>query len=394
MSWTTPKDLNRQLLRLWERGWILQSLLAPEPVFPKRLVLKTPSANDLAHAFAEVRDWCALLAGVRHLRFEHKEVRNRITGTNTYPAEAWVDSAEDAIAALGKTCEWQQFKALVQLTQTRQPCLLQWIAKRPLTALEHAGDWTRFLDLIDWAQAHPRPACYLREVDLPGIHTKFIEAHRGLLSELFDLALDPAHIESQHSGVQGFCLRYGFRDKPERIRLRVLDPQCDPLQMQSCPDLTLTLASLQTIPNALQQLPATIFITENETNFLAFPKVPNSWLLFGAGYGFGGLREVAWLANCRIHYWGDIDTHGFAILDGIRSVFPRAESLLMDQQTLLAHRHFWGTEPRPSTRSLTRLNPTEARLYSDLQHNTYAPNLRLEQERVPYSYLIDVLKRL
>ena len=36
---------------------------------------------------------------------------------------------------------------------------------------------------------NPRPNIYLRQVDLPGLHTKFIEAHRGVLAELLDLAL-------------------------------------------------------------------------------------------------------------------------------------------------------------------------------------------------------------
>ena len=50
-----------------------------------------------------------------------------------------------------------------------------------------------------------------------------------------------------------------------------------------------------------------MFITENEINFLAFPAVADSLIIFGAGYGFETLVEAAWLARCRIHYWGDID---------------------------------------------------------------------------------------
>lgn len=105
-------------------------------------------------------------------------------------------------------------------------------------------------------------------------------------------------------------------------------------------------------------------------------------------------HHPAWRLLCSDHAALIGSFLGRVFIGPNRRFIPQAESLLMDQQTLLAHRHFWGTEPRPSTRSLTRLNPTEARLYSDLQHNTYAQNLRLEQERVPYSYLIDVLKRL
>jgi hypothetical protein len=43
-------------------------------------------------------------------------------------------------------------------------------------------------------------------------------------------------------------------------------------------------------------------------------------------------------------YWGGIDTHGFAILDRLRASIPGAALLLMDENTLQAHRHVWGQE--------------------------------------------------
>ena len=54
--------------------------------------------------------------------------------------------------------------------------------------------------------------------------------------------------------------------------------------------------------------------------------------IFGAGYGFETLGRTHWLAHCCLHYWGDIDTHGFAILDALRSRFGNVESLLMDRK--------------------------------------------------------------
>ena len=59
-------------------------------------------------------------------------------------------------------------------------------------------------------------------------------------------------------------------------------------------------------------------------------------VIFGAGYGFEMLNHARWLASRRIHYWGDIDTHGFAILDQLRRRFEHVESFLMDRETLLA----------------------------------------------------------
>ena len=142
---------------------------------------------------------------------------------------------------------------------------------------------------------------------------------------------------------------------------------------------------------ALKQTPQNLFITENETNFLAFPKVADSWIVFGAGYGHSTLQQVSWTDNCHIYYWGDIDTHGFAILDELRSVFPSTKSFLMDSATLLAHQNFWNTEPTPCTRLLPRLTKEETALYQDLQADRYGIRIRLEQERVSFSFVLKIL---
>ena len=60
----------------------------------------------------------------------------------------------------------------------------------------------------------------------PLVDTKFIESHRDVLIELFDLVLPPEAIDRSATGAFGFCQRYGFLDKPLRIRFRLLDAVC------------------------------------------------------------------------------------------------------------------------------------------------------------------------
>jgi len=130
-----------------------------------------------------------------------------------------------------------------------------------------------------------------------------------------------------------------------------------------------------------------IFITENEVNFLAFPDAQGSMVVFGAGYGFDHLAQARWLDDKEIVYWGDIDTHGFAILDQLRGRFPFARSLLMDRDTMLQHKAFWGREDRPTDRELLRLRPAESALYDDLRFNRLGPDVRLEQERIGFEWV-------
>ena len=100
------------------------------------------------------------------------------------------------------------------------------------------------------------------------------------------------------------------------------------------------------------------------------------------------------MARAHIYYWGDIDTHGFAMLDRLRSGFPNARSILMNRETLTAHRSLWGREDAPSRAALSRLDPDERALFDDLVHDRLGEKVRLEQERVSYAALERNLKTI
>jgi hypothetical protein len=131
----------------------------------------------------------------------------------------------------------------------------------------------------------------------------------------------------------------------------------------------------------------TVFIVENEITYLAFPEVPNSVVMFGSGYTLEAANAQPWLEPKEIVYWGDIDTHGFAILNNLRSRLPLVGSILMDKITLMAHSQQWVREPMPTSRPLEYLTGEESSVYTDLVEDRYGRSLRLEQERVRFSLL-------
>jgi hypothetical protein len=385
VSWTTPLDIRSQVQRLWERGVLPKALFGVGDQFPLRLRLKGPCSRDLSERFGEVRDWIAQLThGAGKYRIEWKSINHRTLGTNEIPANLWIDSLDDGLDLIGKQREAASLRDLVALTEESRPEVLPWVENHFLKVLELAGDWERLLHVVTWLQNHPRPGVYLRQVDLPGVHTKFIENHRGVLADLFDLTLSPQVVDQGAGrGAGCFCRRYGFQDKPLRVRFRILDPLLFVIPTETDQDITLTREAFARLDSAVTR----VFITENEINFLAFPPCPRSMVIFGAGYGFDNLAQACWLGTREIHYWGDIDTHGFAILNQLRKHFPQAQSLLMDQETLLTHKEVWGVEPRPETAELERLTPDEGRLYSDLRQNRWGDRVRLEQERIGFGFL-------
>ena len=222
---------------------------------------------------------------------------------------------------------------------------------------------------------------------MPGSDTKFIERHRGVLADLLDLHLDPGRIDSGAPRTD-FAGRYGFRKKPDYVRFRLPGGAGPDLAPAPFSEMAVRADEFSTRPAGIQ----TAYVAENEITYLAFPVTANAMVIFGGGYAVSALERLGWLAGLRLIYWGDIDTHGFAILNRLRQTFPHARSMLMDRGTLLAHRSQWVTEPSPLDAPLGLLEPDEASLYRDLADGTLGPSIRLEQERIRFSALAQALR--
>ena len=89
-----------------------------------------------------------------------------------------------------------------------------------------------------------------------------------------------------------------------------------------------------------------------------------------------------------------LNTHGFAILDELRSHFPAVQFLLMDRATTLSARALWPKEAIPLKWDLPRLTPDEEALYKDMRGKRLGKNLRLEQERIPFKQVAMALNWL
>ncbi len=388
-GWQGHETVRQRLARLWASGRLLRCRLDPDETFPLRIPLKHPTARELGERFDIARDWVRQVqqASERHgYALEWKRIRHRQLGENRLPVAALI--ADDALALkiLGRRREAAQFDGLARKVLDTFPELRGWLLRKPLRILEYADHWPQLLAILQWLRDHPRPGIYLRQIDLPGVHTKYIEAHRGLLAELLDIVLPADAIDAEATGAKNFERRYGFRSKPVLIRFRLLDPA---QAIAGLTDLTIPLADFARLEPPAQR----VFVTENDINGLAFPEQADALVIFGLGYGVDALAEVPWLSGRALYYWGDIDTHGFAMLDRLRHHLPHARSLLMDEDILLAHRTLWGQEPKPIRHALPRLHGDEAALYDKLRHDELGERLRLEQERIGFHQLEQALSR-
>ncbi|GAA0452896.1 hypothetical protein Aca07nite_67850 [Actinoplanes capillaceus] len=376
-AWPAPADLVSQLRRRWDRGDFLTDLATDTPWTPVGLPIRTPTAADITNRFAEVQQWVTAWRAAENgnLRLEFKPVGGRITGTNRLPCRAWIDTPQQLWNLLGVTGKVRRFTDLLTHTRSTAPLLADMIAAQPHKVLVHEADWIQLLRTALWIEANATPQTYLRQIDVPGVDTKYIEQRRTILADILDRLLPDQRIDRTQPPAN-FAARYRMRTKPAYIRLRLLDPAAG----TPFTEMTVRAEELALHP---PQAP-TILVVENETTFLALPPVPGTTAILGGGYAVPILQQLPWLAQRRLYYWGDLDTHGFAILHRLRRSFPHTTSLLMDRATLLNHRDHWVREPNP-TEALPTLDDDEAALYHDLVHHRIGDAVRLEQEFIRYS---------
>ncbi len=387
-GWTTRADVVATLGTRWRRGDFLTALAQGEPVVPQSVSLRGPSVRDVAGRFGEVQDWVRAWESVGTaggIQLEYAPIGGRLIGANRLPVRARIDQEPLLWRLLGVSHEVAIFADLMTLTEADYPELVPWARVHPRQLLAAAPVWPRVLAVVRWIVEHAGPRIYLRQIDVPGVDTKFVEQNRALLGELLDAVLPPERIDGSCPRSR-FAARYRFATKPSYVRLRRLDGS--PLIAgwpidgagRAPSEMTLRVQELAgcTVPGHRA------VIVENEITYLALPEIEDAVALLGGGYGVTRLAGIGWLADRTVDYWGDLDTHGFAILDQLRSVLPRARSLLMDRQTLEAHRDHWGVEAAPVNTRLARLTDPEQQLYRELVENVHADNLRLEQERVRF----------
>lgn len=124
---------------------------------------------------------------------------------------------------------------------------------------------------------------------------------------------------------QRFMLRWGFKQKSELVRIRSLDPArifwLDP--QQGFANLSSRQSELYIELNRLDDWGELkelkhIIICENEICYLSLPQISHSIAIWGSGYKAAILGRLNLLRKVDVLYWGDLDTHGFAILNQLR----------------------------------------------------------------------------
>jgi hypothetical protein len=326
-----------------------------------------------------VQSWCEWSGG-GEVRWDERQWPRQ--GTQRLPTALLIEGPLQVAKELGEDTRWQRATARRASLVESWPGLVGMLGRLFDVLADYCDqDFARLVTLLAWIERNPNSGCYVRQLPISGMDTKWLDGkRRGLVVDLLRAIRGDTTVHDFHE----LC---GLRRPPQRIRLRVL-----------CPALREAVGGLTDLEVPLDQLstlriqPRSVLIVENLETGLALPDMPGVIAFMKLGTSVGVLASLPWVREAPVVYWGDLDSHGFAILDHARRALPQLRSTLMDEHTLLGHRELWVEEATPYGKTeLLHLTADEQAVFAKLQANVWGRAVRLEQERVRWLLAVESL---
>jgi len=356
-----------------QAGWAAMGAAAAAPGGDDdalKIALRPPSERealtDQASAERWAREWDGvdILPGV-HVDWEERSwarvgrqrvpVRLRLATPDAVaafvggePERSWTRLRDRADAVLGQLCDSASLRHAIRKHAAE------------LLAFE-ASRFDTVLDVASWLIDNPVRGLRPRQLPIRGVDTKWFKDHRSIVTHLVNAVTGEDDL--------------GIVVADPLIRVRVLD---DDLLDGGPADFAAPAAVLA----ASAYEPDGVFVFENLESVLAMPPWPGAIAVHGGGHAIDVVRALPWVRDSPVVYWGDLDSHGFAILHRLRSHHARVTTALMDTETLLGHRDLWVADPKPQRGTFDTLTTSER---AALERLRAEGDMRMEQERIPWT---------
>ena len=375
------ESVEKKLLKVYERGVVHHSFMTNEPFFVE-VGLRVPTQKELQNDFGGYKK------AVERLRsrfcVDMVERDYKLLGKQLLPKKVFYDAIEPFLKAIGKSKEFEVWQQAYAYYVKKLPRLKTLFLQKPFLALENSAITKEVVAIAEFFIQNPRPNCYIRELPILGVDTKFIEQNRKFLDQVLCSVLEEEAFDAGIAQLAGggFEKKYGLKTPPTLVRFRTDSNLC------GFEDVSLPLESFAKLELDVKS----VYIVENLQTFLVFPLQKGMMVVFGKGYNVSALKDAAWLEEKKLYYFGDIDIDGLAILSNCRALFPHLESFCMDIETLkryekLAHYALQKEKSMPK-----HLTSKEQALYKYLiQTKRENAVLRLEQERIPIQTIKEMI---
>ncbi len=360
-------DIERRLTRTWHTDLTGDTNSWPHK-FPIGNLTKTQLEEDFATIQQHARQW-------REWANTHQQALTtsdrKVHGTlQNIPTHITIDTLTTAATLTGTNWTRRLHRNQQRLTNltNRFPHTVDPARLLRGTDTYNDTDFDLLLTTADWFTHNDATGYTPRQVPVEGIHAKWLNTHQPHILALTGhttLNLLPNH--------------------PPRIHFTYLDPHHRTNGGRWHDSATVG----DTFTPAYQ--PTIVLISENKDTAIHFPPTPGAISIEGAGYGGTTAATFPWLTHApHLYYWGDIDTHGYEILNGYRQAGVPVTSILMDTHTYDTYQRYGTNRDKngnpitaPTPKPLPLLTDNERAVYENLTNPNWPGNRRIEQERIP-----------
>ena len=298
------------------------------------------------------------------------EKTNKIKITKVY-----FETETDYLKFIKKETQTKTFKENIKILRRTLPISNQIIISNLSKILKWDVATCNNIALISsFIIKNPESNLYQRELPI-SVPTKFLEKNISTITSFISNFIELKNVDNKYQ-------KLGLLDKSFIIKIRSKSNFniSDKNNKYCCSNDIIYLP-----PKAFEKFTHTakrIFIVENETTFYNFPIQKDDLCLYSGGFSILSFKNNEYLKNSCLYYFGDLDEHGFAILSMFREKYNNVKSILMKMETLLFFKDFW-IEGKTFTGSLLNLTHDETITLKYIKEN----NIRLEQEKIPISYI-------
>ena len=375
----SPDTLAATLCRQWQDADLREQRLLDPAAWPVALSIGRPTPTQIQRHTAQVREHVQRWRGVETGNVQWQAISYRsVAEPVDLPLHWQIRDAEEWALASGHPQVRDEARRLQNLLAHTPPEFHRLLVRQRSLWCDKDDQSiitaTRLAQALQPGIANGAP---LRTLALCGIDSKFIERNAPLLRALLDIRFDGAASE------QGLDAFLGTTETGDHwLLVAPLAPGLLPFAR-----LRVRASELQHTP-----LPASrVLLVENERCLHHLPALADTIAVLGSGADLAWL-QAGWLRDCRLGYWGDMDTWGLQLLARARRQQPHLQPLLMERT--LFDRH-------AATLAVVEPNPADAHPPAELDaaeqaFYRYLSGLekgRIEQEFLPANSVAEALRQ-
>lgn len=246
-------------------------------------------------------------------------------------------------------------------------------------------DWANAKEVVSRIAEGPGEAMMVRQLAVPGVHSKWIEKNAALLCSLIGL---PKSVRDSGTPLDRLLQHVGLRAKEAPIHVAL---RCPKLRARAA-HLAAFHAPIQILNNSTIDPPVVLVVENDELGYTITADIDGLAIIHGLGAAAPLLAALTWCHTARVFYWGDIDRAGLSILATLRRAGIDVTSILMDCDTLNRHDEYAHStnSQKNNTQIPDGLTEPEHALYQHLNahHHDTNEDWQLEQEAIEPAYAL------